>query len=87
LRESGPLTVYLLSRQQSTKITQRRLAHHKDCNQKALFRGLGNARWGLETTLERAHPAEKCADTLSLVKYYRHHPAPVSCLTTRNAAE
>jgi hypothetical protein len=36
-----------------------------------LFRGLGNSRWGLETTLERAYPAEKCDETLSLRAYYR----------------
>src|ERR1022692_3495007 len=36
-----------------------------------LFRGLGNSAWGLETTLERSHPAERCDATPSLLKYYR----------------
>jgi len=36
-----------------------------------LFRGLGNSTWGLETTLERSHPAERRDATLSLLKYYR----------------
>lgn len=36
-----------------------------------LFRGLGNSTWGLETTLERSHPAERCDATPSLLKYYR----------------
>jgi hypothetical protein len=47
-----------------------------------LFRGLGDARWGLETTLERAHPEEKCDDTLSLVKYYRKAEASKPAIET-----
>src|ERR1035437_1910918 len=35
-----------------------------------LFRGLGNSSWGLETTLERSYPSERCDDTLSLRKFY-----------------
>ncbi|HEV8147825.1 MAG TPA: FRG domain-containing protein [Bryobacteraceae bacterium] len=35
-----------------------------------LFRGLANASWGLETTLERSHPNERCNATLSLRRYY-----------------
>ena len=47
-----------------------------------LFRGLGDARWGLETTLERAHPEEKCDDTLSLIKYYRKAAAAKPAIET-----
>jgi hypothetical protein len=36
-----------------------------------LFRGLGTSDWGLETTLERSYPSERCDDTSSLRKYYR----------------
>jgi hypothetical protein len=36
-----------------------------------LFRGLADCSWGLETTLERSHPDERCDDTLSLRAYYR----------------
>jgi len=36
-----------------------------------LFRGLGNSRWGLETTLERSYPSERCDETAKLQKYYR----------------
>jgi len=36
-----------------------------------LFRGLGNSAWGLETTLERSFPSERCDPTVSLRKYYR----------------
>ena len=36
-----------------------------------LFRGLGNSCWGLETTLERSYPNERCDETLSLQKYYK----------------
>ena len=36
-----------------------------------LFRGVSNATWGLETTLERAFPMECSAQELSLVSYYR----------------
>ena len=36
-----------------------------------LFRGLGTSDWGLETTLERSYPLERCDDTSSLRKYYR----------------
>ena len=35
-----------------------------------LFRGLGDARWGLETTLERSYDSESCAPTPSLLRYY-----------------
>jgi hypothetical protein len=36
-----------------------------------LFRGLGNSEWGLETTLERSYPLERCDDTSSLRTYYQ----------------
>lgn len=36
-----------------------------------LFRGVGNSSWGLETTLERSYPSERCDDNLSLRLYYR----------------
>lgn len=36
-----------------------------------LFRGLGNSEWGLDTTLERSYPSERCDETASLRKYYR----------------
>lgn len=39
--------------------------------QDALFRGVGNRKWRLETTLERSHPSECCAPTSSFLKYYR----------------
>ena len=35
-----------------------------------LFRGLGNTKWGLETTLERSYPDERSDKTLSFRKYY-----------------
>jgi hypothetical protein len=36
-----------------------------------LFRGLGSSVWGLETTLERSYPLERCDESLSFRKYYR----------------
>lgn len=36
-----------------------------------LFRGLGSSEWGLETTLERFYPSERCDASLGLLKYYR----------------
>jgi FRG domain len=36
-----------------------------------LFRGLANSKRGLETTLERSYPGERCDATMSLLKYYR----------------
>ena len=36
-----------------------------------LFRGVGNSVWGLETTLERSYPLERCDETSSVRKYYR----------------
>jgi hypothetical protein len=36
-----------------------------------LFRGLGSAEWGLETTLERSRPLEASEETVSLSDYYR----------------
>lgn len=36
-----------------------------------LFRGLGSSTWGLETTLERSYPSERCDRTSSLLEYYR----------------
>jgi FRG domain len=35
-----------------------------------LFRGLGDTCWGLETTLERSYPRERCDNTLRLFQYY-----------------
>src|SRR5437660_8319444 len=35
-----------------------------------LFRGLGNRKWGLQTTLERSYPQERSDETLSFRKYY-----------------
>ena len=36
-----------------------------------LFRGVGSSKSGLETTLERSYPSERCDATASLLKYYR----------------
>jgi hypothetical protein len=36
-----------------------------------LFRGLGSSVWGLETTLERSYPLERCDETPSVRRYYR----------------
>jgi hypothetical protein len=47
-----------------------------------LFRGLGNGCWGLETTLERSYPNERCDETLSLLKYYRKALAAKPALET-----
>src|SRR5208337_5542466 len=47
-----------------------------------LFRGLGNSDWGLETTLERAYPLERCGATPSLLKYYRKIGAAKSAIET-----
>ena len=47
-----------------------------------LFRGLGNSSWGLETTLERSYPSERCDKTLSLRKYYRKVFAAKSAVET-----
>lgn len=38
---------------------------------KAIFRGVGNSRWGLETTLERSFPMERSAPVVTLSGYYR----------------
>src|SRR5215467_2654532 len=51
-----------------------------------LYRGLGDARWGLETTLERAYPQEKCDPTLSLLKYYRKAVASKPAVATFTAS-
>jgi hypothetical protein len=37
---------------------------------KVLFRGMANAKWGLETTLERSYPSERCDATNSFLSYY-----------------
>jgi FRG domain len=37
---------------------------------KVLFRGMANANWGVETTLERSYPGECCDATNSFLKYY-----------------
>ena len=38
---------------------------------KPIFRGMGNGRWELETTLERFCKAETPDAKVSLLKYYR----------------
>jgi hypothetical protein len=47
-----------------------------------VFRGVGNSCWGLETTLERSYPTERCDETLSLLKYYRKIFAAKAALET-----
>ncbi len=47
-----------------------------------LFRGLGDSKWGLETTLERSYPMERCDDTPSLRRYYRTIMAARSAIET-----
>ena len=36
-----------------------------------LFRGLGDSRWGLQTTLERSYPRERIDETPGFREYYR----------------
>jgi hypothetical protein len=36
-----------------------------------LFRGIGNATWKLQTSLERAFPLEDSSDSISFLEYYR----------------
>jgi hypothetical protein len=55
-----------LSREQ-----EKRAKEHDMRLPELLFRGLGNSEWGLETTLERSYPLERCDSTSSLRKYYR----------------
>ena len=47
-----------------------------------LFRGLGNSKWGLETTLERSYSSESCSPTSSLLKYYRKASASQPVIET-----
>jgi hypothetical protein len=47
-----------------------------------LFRGLGNSKWGLETTLERSFPMDRSDTTLSLVAYYRKMTAALPAVET-----
>lgn len=47
-----------------------------------LFRGLGSSKWGLETTLERSYPSERCDETSSLLKYYRKMTVSKSAIET-----
>jgi hypothetical protein len=47
-----------------------------------LFRGLGSSEWGLETTLERSCPSERCDETPSLRKYYRKITASKPAIET-----
>jgi hypothetical protein len=47
-----------------------------------LFRGLGNSRWGLETTLERSHPHEWFENANSLQRYYQKAFAAKPALET-----
>ena len=47
-----------------------------------LFRGLGDSKWGLETTLERSYPRERCDDTRSLRRYYRTVRATKAAIET-----
>jgi hypothetical protein len=51
-------------RQERERVTSRRFPDPR-------FRGLGDSRRGLETTLERAHPSERCCRTPSFRRYYR----------------
>jgi FRG domain len=54
----------------------------KEVGHPTLFRGLADSSWGLETTLERSHPAERCGDTPSLRAYYRKIFAAKSAVET-----
>lgn len=47
-----------------------------------LFRGLASSEWGLETTLERSYPSERCDPTLSLLGYYRRIAASKPAIET-----
>jgi hypothetical protein len=47
-----------------------------------LFRGVGNSKWSLETTLERAHPSECCQPASSLIEYYQRISASKPVIET-----
>jgi hypothetical protein len=65
------------------ELIQTQLEASAGCNIDApLFRGLGDSKWGLETTLERSYPMERCDDTLSLRRYYRTIMAARSTIET-----
>ena len=46
-------------------------AHYVAVNDPFLFRGVGNSEWGLETTLDRSYPMERCDQAVTLISYYR----------------
>jgi len=51
-----------------------------------LFRGIGSSRWGIETTLERSFPNERCDKTFSLLQYYRKATAVKPAVETLSGA-